>query len=268
MSSLRVRRLLEAGLFPIAIIACAVGLVPRAVAQGEACPVSLAASEHLALATVVVSNPCRRDPDQVVKLFYDDNFYLGHFDADGKAAISFVLTRPGENRVLIVTAEGARLRRTIEAPDFAQVYRITMQWQAPVRLRLHVVEPGRRLGQVGDINEVAPNRDGAAGSGMIDLAGQAPAADALGESSTAEQSYVLADVQSRARGVFTPYFEYASRGGTPEPPYCGTERLASVPYRLFVIEGGRVATDLQLESPRAPCGQRLLSQQQRIYGLQ
>jgi hypothetical protein len=182
---------------------------------------------------------------------YDDEIFIGQFDDKGKAQISFALFAPTAEFVVRLT-ESPPVTCKLEVPNFAKLYRVTLLWRDPVKLDLDVVEPGRRPGGFGHVNRSRPNADFAQGMGAIDIA-----MDASEAGGTGEISYVVPDVAAMPPGgLLTLRVDYASRGATPMPPYCGEHPRATVPFEVITIDRGQVKRS-SYGVGRARCGEAL-----------
>ena len=231
-------------------------------AQGsDACVSAVDATQAAALATITVRNECRRGSQQPVTVLYGEDVFVGHYDDQGIARVSFALMKPKDNEFKVRMGEEAAVSRNLDVPEFGTVRRATLIWQAPVRMKLTVVEPGSRLNQAGSISEDQPNTARTRGRGVMDLAGSAPELRPGGRSATSEQSYVLAD---EGHGVFSYYVEYANQGAMPALPFCGDGSLATVQFRFVVLEDGVVNEGVTHETARLPCGQAVTRPQRRI----
>ena len=230
-------------------------------ARSDACPTQVDAVQTNALATVTVRSECRGNSQHAVTVLYGEDVFVGHFDGQGVAKVSFALMKPTRNEFKIRLDEEVALSRSLDVPEFGTVRRATLIWQAPVRLKMTVVEPGSRLGLAGAVNEDQPNTARNRGRGTMDLAGAAPELRPGGRSTTSEQSYVLTD---DGHGVFSYYVEFANQGAMPAPPFCGDGALATVAFRFVVLENGALEEGVGHETPRLPCGQAVARLQRRI----
>lgn len=227
----------------------------------DACSTAVDAAQANALATVTVRNECRHGSQQPVTVLYGEDVFVGHYDDQGVAKVSFALMKPTGNEFKVRMGEEAAVSRSLDVPEFGAVRRATLIWQAPVRMKLVVVEPGSRLNQAGSISEDQPNAARTRGRGAMDLAGSAPELRPGGRSATSEQSYVLAGDGS---GVFSYYVEYANQGAMPALPFCGDGSLATVQFRLVILEDGALNEGVTHETARLPCGQAVTRPQRRI----
>jgi len=185
------------------------------------------------------------------KIEYNDELFVGKFEADGRAVVNFSLTAPA-NDLSIRLAELPLITCKIAVPEFARIFRVVMRWRDPVKMDLDVVEPGRQAGGFGDINRNRPNTDLKQGLGQIDLI-----ADPAEEGATGEISYVVANGATiLAAGMPTFRAEYVSRGNPPQPPFCGDSARAAVPFELYVISRGEVKRS-NYSTARARCGEPL-----------
>jgi hypothetical protein len=200
-------------------------------------------------ATVTISGPATRH-NGVARVDYDDETYTGRHDANGQAVIEFALVS-NENKMTVRGQDLAPVHCDVAFPDFDRFHRVILRWHDPVRLDLHVVEPGRRLGGFGDVHPGARNAKKDKGLGEMDVV-----TDPGDPGMTGEQSYVL-DEQARPEDEagFTYRVDYVSRAAHPEPRFCGTGLEASVPLSLIVLDKGKKATTKDYEIASIPCGQ-------------
>jgi len=185
------------------------------------------------------------------KVEYNDELFVGKFDAAGRAVVNFALTAPN-NEVSIRLAELPLITCKIAVPEFSRIFRVVMRWRDPVKMDLDVVEPGRQAGGFGDINRSRPNNDLKQGLGQIDLI-----ADPVEEGATGELSYVVGNAASMlAAGTPTLRAEFVSRGNPPQAPFCGDSPRAAVAFEIYVIARGEVKRS-NFSTARARCGEPL-----------
>ncbi len=188
---------------------------------------------------------------QTVEISYNGETYFQTSDAEGRARITLALTAP-QNKVSIHQRRFSVIHCEIDAPDFAQIYRVILRWRDPVLLALHVVEPGRKLATFGHVSPARPNTDLTQGLGQIDVATGVPP-----DGSTGEVSYVVDNVRTLPTGRFFNFrLEYVTRGETAKPPHCDEHPLANIQAQLIIIDAGQV-TERSFGTGRAACGQTL-----------
>jgi hypothetical protein len=186
-----------------------------------------------------------------VEIEYGDESYIGKFERDGRARLGFALT-DAKNEISIRLSETPTLVCKIEVPEFAKIFRVILRWRDAVQLDLHVIEPGRRLGEFGHVSPARPNTNFAQGLGQMDVVSGVPT-----DGATAESSYVVPDASAiPADSVFGFRAEYVTRGMKPQPPHCDDHPLAAPPIELIVIDKGKV-TARKMATNRAPCGEAL-----------
>ncbi len=207
----------------------------------------LRVSQQYGPALVELSRP--NSVGRKVEIEYGDESYIGKFERDGRIRIGFALTEP-KNEVSIRIAETGVVTCKIEVPEFAKIYRVILRWRDPVQLDLHVVEPGRRMGEAGDISAARPNTNFAQGIGQMDVISGSPA-----DGATAETSYVIPDATSiPPDSTFAFRVENVTRGMKPEAPYCDDHPLAAPVMELTIIEKGKTITR-KVGTNRARCGE-------------
>lgn len=186
-----------------------------------------------------------------VEIEYGDESYVSRFERDGRARLGFALTE-AKNEINIRMSETPPIICKIDVPDFAKLYRVILRWRDPIQLDLHVVEPGRRMGEFGHVSPGRPNTNFTQGIGQMDVVSGMPM-----DGATAESSYVVPDASViPADSIFGFRAEYVTRGMKPQAPYCDDHPLAVPQVELIIIEKGKVATR-KIGTNRAPCGETL-----------
>jgi hypothetical protein len=196
----------------------------------------------------IAGQPSRHNA--LARVDYDDETYTGRFDDKGQAVIEFALVGT-ENKMTVRGPDFAPVHCDVAFPDIDHFYRVILRWHDPVRLDLHVVEPGRRLGGFGDIHAGARNPKKDKGLGEMDVV-----TDPGDPGMTGEQSYVL-DEQTRPTddAGYTFRVDYVSRAAHPDPRFCGSGPEASIPLSLIVLDKGRELGPREYEIAGIPCGQ-------------
>ena len=90
-----------------------------------------------------------------IEIEYGDESYVGRFERDGRARLGFALT-DAKNEISIRMSETPAITCKIDVPDFAKIYRVILRWRDPIQLDLHVIEPGRRMGEFGHVSPGRP----------------------------------------------------------------------------------------------------------------
>jgi hypothetical protein len=237
------------------VLACA-GFAQQAKAGAGECNLpadpkgtTIALSEQDGRAELTVTRP--NSAGRKFKIEYSDEMFVGKFDAQGRATLTFALIAPS-NEISIRLAEVSVINCKIDVPEFGKIYRVVMRWRDPVRLDLDVVEPGRQPGGFGNVNRSRPNTDLQQGAGQMDVI-----SDPAEEGATGEISYLVANGAALlAAGTPTLRLDYVSRGNRPEPPYCGDHPRASIQFELYVISRGEVKRS-NFSTARARCGEPL-----------
>ncbi len=198
----------------------------------------------------IASTPSRKN--QVVRVEYDDETYATRFDANGQASLNFALVGV-ENKVIVRGGEFGAIRCQVSFPEIATVYRAILRWHDPVRLDLHVIEPGRRVGGYGDVHPDARNTALDRGIGQMDVV-----TDPEGAGATGEQSYVVDETaRPKEGGLFTFRFDYVSRGARPVAPFCGTGPQANISLTLLILDHGQLLPARNYDTGSIPCGQSI-----------
>lgn len=199
----------------------------------------------------------RRNP--FARVDYDGETYTGRYENNGQAVISFALLAT-ENKMTVRPGDFGPVKCDVSVPDLDKYYRVIMRWHDPVRLDLHVVEPGRRTGGYGDIRADVRNLTLDKGLGQMDVV-----TDAGENGTTGEQSYVIDEsARPKEEAGFTVRVDYTSRGGHPEPRFCGTGPAASVALSLIVLDKGKKSSSREYEIASVPCGQAIADDQRAI----
>ena len=209
----------------------------------------LRVTQQYGRALVELSRP--NSTGRKIEIEYGDESYVGRFDKDGRARMGFALTA-AKNEISVRITETPVVTCKVDVPEFAKIFRVILRWRDPVQLDLHVVEPGRRLGDFGHISPSRPNTNLAQGMGQMDVVSGTPA-----DGATAEVSYVVPDGASiPADAVFGYRVEYVTRGAKPEAPYCDEHPLASPLMELMIIDKGKLNVR-KLGTNHARCGEAI-----------
>jgi len=209
----------------------------------------LRVSQQYGRALVEVNRP--NSAGRKVEVEYGDESYVGKFDQNGRARMGFALTA-AKNEVAVRISETPVVTCKVDVPEFNKIFRVVLRWRDPVQLDLHVIEPGRRLGDFGHISPSRPNNNLAQGMGQMDVVGGAPA-----DGATAEVSYVVPDAAAiPADSVFGYRVDYVTRGAKAEAPYCDDLPLASPLMELIIIDKGKVSMR-KIGTNRARCGEQI-----------
>ena len=181
---------------------------------------------------------------------YGDELYSQKIGADGSIRLAFALTAP-VNEFTLTMSETSPVTCTVSVPDINKFYRVVLRWHDPIQLDLNVLEPGGRMGEVGNVSGSRPNTGRKDGIGQMDIVGGVPAEDATGE-----MSYVADAATVPPDSVFGFKVDYVTRGGQPEAPYCDENALATPRIDFIKIEGGKV-TIAKLSLNRARCREKI-----------
>lgn len=209
----------------------------------------LRVTQQYGRALVEVSRP--NSAGRKIEVEYGDEAYIGRFDRDGRARMGFALTAP-KNEIAVRMTESPVVTCQVDVPNFAKFFRVILRWRDPVQLDLHVVEPGRRLGDFGHISPARPNTNLAQGLGQMDVISGTPA-----DGATAEVSYVVPDATAiPSDAVFGYRVDYVTRGLKPEAPYCDEHPLTSPLMELMIIDKGKISLR-KLGTNHARCGETI-----------
>jgi hypothetical protein len=235
------------------LVAPAMAAGPEPVAQcdrpenfgGDA---QLRVSQQRGRALVEVTKP--GTAGRKLEVEYGDELYSQKFGADGSIRLGFALTAQ-ENRFTLTMSEISPVTCTVMVPDMNKIFRVILRWHDPVQFDLNVLEPGGRMGEVGNVSGGRPNTARKDGIGQMDIVGGVPAEDATGE-----MSYVADAATVPPDGVFGFRLDYVTRGSQPEAPYCDDNVLATPRIDFIRIEGGKV-TAQRLSMNRARCREKI-----------
>lgn len=209
----------------------------------------LRVTQHAGRALVELTRP--NSAGRKVEIEYGDESYVGRFERDGRARLGFALT-DAKNEIGIRLSETPPITCKIDVPEFAKIYRVILRWRDPIQLDLHVIEPGRRMGDFGHVSPARPNTNFSQGIGQMDVVSGMPM-----DGATAESSYVVPDASAiPPDSVFGFRAEYVTRGMRPQPPHCDDHPLSVPQVELIIIEKGKVTTR-KIGTNRAPCGETL-----------
>lgn len=209
----------------------------------------LRVTQQYGRALVELSRP--NSAGRKVEIEYGDESYVGRFERDGKARLGFALTE-AKSEMNIRMSETPLITCKIDVPEFPKLYRVILRWRDPIQLDLHVIEPGRRMGEFGHVSPGRPNTNFTQGMGQMDVISGVPM-----DGATAESSYVIPDAATiPPDSIFAFRAEYVTRGMKPQPPYCDDHPLAVPQLDLIIIDKGKVTTR-KVGTNRAPCGETL-----------
>lgn len=225
---------------------------------GRICEEQVEGTDINGTAKIHVVSPCRAG--QEITFRHNDQTYPRQFNSEGKVELVLSL-ECGRNEVFFAGLKGGE--RSYELSfNCATIIKITLTWMANVDLDLHVQEldaaPNQR-GWIyyGRMNNRANHDEGL---GELDIDDQGK------HSGTKVENYQL-NVSRYPIGKLPRYYVvYFSRGTKAKLPYCGTGELASIPYRVTIIDRGQTEViNGTIES--VPCG-RELPPDPRIQGKQ
>jgi hypothetical protein len=221
----------------------------------DACPADAVKTEVMAssdrgLERITVTSRCRRG--EAVRAIYGGSLQQQTFFSDeGEAQLAVALT-DARTPITLSYQDGSTEDVAFAPGSFeslSSVYRLTLQWNIPIDLNLHVVEPRGTLNGKGDATAGhAPEQFGV--KGEVDLVDDGSGAGPF------QESYVFADRQARPTDIFTVYVENVSRGRIPADLYCGAGKFAEVAVSFIIVDRGSVTRRSVTLSPAA-CGRPL-----------
>ncbi len=196
-------------------------------------------SEQNGIVSIHLSNPCRKN--QSLALTYElevngaertQDRYVAAFDSTGQAGLKISLFQL-DNRITFKSLDGKDQEIKATYSGAMSDVKIALLWELPVRLDLHVVEPGGKLG-TDDVWSGRPNDQLRNGLGAIDLW-----QDGDGQGRHI-QDYRLRSSALPSHGELDARVDYASRGNMPNGDYCGAGRYAEVEFFLRVLVEGKL----------------------------
>lgn len=210
------------------------------------CPANVFVTNEYGLLRIKAVSPCRRN--ETVRVVYGTWEREARFSEDGVVQLAAPVIE-AKGQVLLSYLDGSWSEAIPGAPaQVANALRITLQWDAPVDLNLHVVEPGGSVGGRGDA--VAGGTPGGNGTmGRIDLED-----DGKGVSPFLE-SYLITN-PAKARELFSVHVENVTRGWVPAGDHCRGGQYAQVPITLVVWDHGQTSAR-NIRLPIASCNMRL-----------
>jgi hypothetical protein len=204
-----------------------------------------AVNDH-GLERITIRSPCRRNEQVYARygLMQEET----SFSPDGAAVFNIPLSNePGP--IILNYKDRTTNDIPVDTGSLSTVFRVTLQWDLPVDLDLHVVEPGGVVNGRGDATAGhAPEQFGV--RGRIDLTD-----DGSGLSPFRE-SYVFPNRIEQPSEIFTIYIEDVSRGRVPSGSHCGNGDLALVEFVVLIVDRGKVRRQSFKLSPQ-PCGQSI-----------
>ncbi len=212
-----------------------------------ACEAAVTALNDHGLERITVTSPCRRN--ERISARYGVLRQDAVFSDEGVARIFVALTSE-RGPIILHYKDNKEYSVTVDTASLSAVYRITLQWEAPVDLNLHVVEPGGRIASGGDAT-VGHSPEQFSLRGRLDLDD-----DGMGLSPF-QESYVFPNRLERPSDIFTVYVENATRGRIPSGPHCGNGEYAQIDFTLIIADRSAVPRKHQFKLPSLPCGQVL-----------
>jgi hypothetical protein len=215
------------------------------------CDANVQAWNDNGLERIVVTSPCRRN--EQVHARYGVLQQETVFSDEGVAHFNIALTNE-RNPIILSYKVGKPDTVFFDTAGLSTVFRVTLQWDMPVDLNLHVVEPGGILNSKGDATaNHAPEQ--------YDLKGRLDLTDDGTGVSPFQESYVFPDRIGRPSDIFTIYVEDVSRGRVPSGRHCENGELAQIEFSLVIADQGKIRRQ-QFKLEPLPCGRTI---EDRIY---
>jgi hypothetical protein len=229
-----------------------------AAAAPSTCPAAtISVLDDLGLLRIRIQSDCHKG--EKIYATYDTIEYTSQFDKNGLAIFSIPIVESQGNVLLRYQRDNAGDpgKLPFKSSTAGGAARITLQWEAPVDLNLHVVEPGGEAGKGGDA-AVGPAGPAKPLLGKIDLLDDGSGFGPF------QESYVIASGMQPATLVAA--VENASRGRMPSGEHCEGGEHALVLFSLVIMEKGK-ARRRRYELSARPCGQPLNDQSyfQRVH---
>ena len=187
---------------------------------------------------------------RVALLHLDELRIALRFDQDGEIEAMI----PGVRRdstLKLVAADGAAAQQPITILDIAGVQRVAVVWDDAIDLNLHAFEFGGGVNDDGHVWIGADQDPRGYRRGRNGLVSSFPALDGVGRS---VEFYSFNPGRRSPTGRITLAVEFASRGATPQAPYCDGDLLASPGFRIHRFENGVMDGGVARIFEAAPCG--------------
>ncbi len=222
----------------------AIGVSVQAQTGTSACPATspVAINDH-GLERIKVTSPCRKNEPFWVS--YGSWQQQAAFSDEGVASVAVALATDNPSPIILSYRDGAEDKVAVDFSPLSSVLRITLQWDAPVDLNLHVVEPGGFPGKKGDASA-------GHSPALFGLMGRLDLEDDGSGLSPFQESYVLPNRLERPSDVFSVYVENVTRGKTPAGEYCGPGQYAKIGVNIIAVDRGKVKRR-HIELPVARC---------------
>lgn len=237
-------------------------LSDTAVAQTVVKPVEKTADETACRNTVKVkevapaviqfllSNPCRGN--QIVTLRYRQYDYVMRLNEAGQGKKNIFLMT-AKDQVKIIFEDGPGVKQTVETQMLPLIHRVIVRWYGDTQLDLHALEFGAQLNSDQDLcrEKVCRLPIGNRSSYLYCYRGE-------GETPMNLQVYTYHIKQRvKHKGIIDFRLDYADRGTTPHPPYCGTGERASLNFHVEQLSKGRLKPTQKHYLRPVTCGQPL-----------
>jgi hypothetical protein len=203
------------------------------------------------LERITIRSPCRHDEQIYAKYGFQQEETT--FSKDGVASFNIALTNERGPITLSYMDRTLDIVQ-VDTASLSTVLRITLQWDLPVDLNLHVVEPGGIVNGKGDATANHPPE-------QYGLKGRIDLTDDGSGLSPFRESYVLPNRLERPSDIFTVYVEDVSRGRSPSAAHCDAGDLAQIEFQIIIVDRGKVRRQPFKLIP-VPCNQEIPD---RIY---
>jgi hypothetical protein len=212
----------------------------------DACQANI--SEKDGVVTVDIADTSRANQDINIKV--GDLIYAASFDPIGRLRLEAPIFARSADIHWLTKGQTPCDRRGIAFTHYDTTYFTALIWEGKdYDLVLHVVEPPD--GRIGGLDHYVypkrPNLDLKTGLGSLRKFGK-PVAGA-----SQVLLYTLPPQNQRGEGDIWFHVEFASRGDPARPPYCGGTALATVNFKLFHLDAGKLERRGSAFSS-VPCG--------------
>lgn len=200
---------------------------------------------------IYVTNHCRKG--RQVTFEYEGKKYTAAFNNDGVADKKISLFKI-INDITYDTIDGDTRHIEIRLSSLQDIIKVTLIWDDPVDLDLHVLEPNT----AGNIMTTSPghiffhnkNEHHDSGLGFLDID------DTASGSGQHQENYVV-EKSKLSHGILDVRVDYFARGNTPSGDKCGNGSLSTIPFKLIVMNQGVVDNEVNYRVKSQPCNIQL-----------
>jgi len=188
---------------------------------------------------------------QAINIAVGEFTYATSFDPIGRVRFEAPILGSTADVHWLTKSQASCDRKGVAFSHFDTTYFTALVWDGAYNLALHIVEPPD--GRIGGPNHYVypdrPNLDLKTGLGFLRKFG-APVAG-----TSQVQLYTLPPQNQPGEGDLWFHVEFVSRGNPAKPPYCGGNAVATVSFKLFHLDGGKLERKGS-SFAAVPCGTR------------